>query len=190
MRLVIEDLAGTRSVVPFARDEIVVGRGTEGVTFRLLDRDVSRRHARFVRSSGAIFVEDLGTLTGTRVNGERLSGRRRLREGDLVEIGDYDLAVLPDDEGDRPGAPPPIPGPVAPAPGPVAATPGRAEPAAPSPPPRVAPAGVAAPRPASPPLRRAVVVGVIALLLGVVAGVCFGLATHAPPPPVPAGHVP
>lgn len=184
MRLVIEDLAGTRSVVPFARDEIVVGRGTEGVTFRLLDRDVSRRHARFVRSSGAVFVEDLGSLTGTRVNGERLSGRRRLREGDLVEIGDYDLAVLPDAEGDRAGAPPPIPGP-------VAAGPSRVEPAAPSsPPPRVATAGADAREPARPLLRRALVVGVVALLLGLVAGVCFGLAAHAPPPPAPAGRVP
>src|SRR5574338_641673 len=105
MRLVIEDAGGTRSVVPFASDDITVGRAPEGNTVRLPERDVSRRHARFFRQHGAEWVEDLGSLTGTRVNGERIAGRRRLREGDLVEIGAYDLALLPDE----PGAPPPIP---------------------------------------------------------------------------------
>lgn len=108
MKLVIEDEAGTRSVVPF-EDVIVVGRGTDGVTFRLGDRNVSRRHARFLRQSGAVFVEDLGSLNGTRVNGERIIGKRRLRDGDLVQIGDYDLAILAEDASVAPGAPPPLP---------------------------------------------------------------------------------
>jgi len=46
MKLVIEDEAGTKSTVPFAGTEITVGRGSEGITFRLPDRNVSRRHAR------------------------------------------------------------------------------------------------------------------------------------------------
>jgi predicted component of type VI protein secretion system len=108
MKLVIEDEAGTRSVVPF-EDVIVVGRGAEGVTFRLGDRNVSRRHARFLRQSGAVFVEDLGSLNGTRVNGERVTGKRRLRDGDLVQIGDYDLAILAEGAPVAPGAPPPLP---------------------------------------------------------------------------------
>ncbi len=64
MKLVIEDAGGTRSIVPFTADAIVVGRGTEGVTFRLADRNVSRRHARFLRQSGAVFVEDSGASPG------------------------------------------------------------------------------------------------------------------------------
>jgi pSer/pThr/pTyr-binding forkhead associated (FHA) protein len=109
MKLVIEDEAGTRSIVPFAGDAIVVGRGADGVTFRLPERNVSRRHARFVVQSGAVYVEDLGSLNGTRVNGERIGGRRRLRDGDLVQIGDYDLAVLAEGVAVAPGAPPPLP---------------------------------------------------------------------------------
>jgi hypothetical protein len=118
MKLVIEDEAGTRSVLPFSAAELTVGRAQEGNRFRLPDRDVSRRHARFLLVNGVPFVEDLGSLTGTRVNGERITARRRLREGDLVEIGSYDLAVVPDDglaAVAGPGAPPPLPGP-APAP--------------------------------------------------------------------------
>jgi len=110
MRLVIEDEAGTRTVVPFTADEIVIGRATEGVGWRLTDRNVSRRHARFTRSNGTIFVEDLGSLTGTRLNGERIDSRRRVRPGDLVEIGAYDLVVLPEDQAVAgPDTPPPLP---------------------------------------------------------------------------------
>ena len=110
MKLVIEDEAGTRTVVPFTAEELCLGRGPDGVARRLPDRDVSRRHARFVRTGGAIFVEDLGSLTGTWLNGERIVGRRRLRPGDLVEIGAYDLVVLPSElDLAVPGAPPPLP---------------------------------------------------------------------------------
>jgi pSer/pThr/pTyr-binding forkhead associated (FHA) protein len=110
MKLVIEDEAGTRTVVPFTAEELLLGRGGEGVAWPLPDRDVSRRHARFVRSGGATWVEDLGSLTGTWLNGERIVGRRRLRPGDLVEIGAYDLVVLPSElEVAGPGSPPPLP---------------------------------------------------------------------------------
>ena len=167
MKLVIEDEAGTRSVVPFAEAAIVVGRGTGDVTFRLADRNVSRRHARFLRQNGAVFVEDLGSLTGTRVNGERITGRRRLRDGDLVQIGDYDLALLAEGEALAPDAPPPLP------PGPraepgattrLAAAPPAADATAPAPqPPAVAPAPGRA-------MRIVVAVALAALAAGLAAG--------------------
>jgi predicted component of type VI protein secretion system len=109
MKLVIEDEAGTRSIVPFTGDGIVVGRAADGLTFRLTDRNVSRRHARFTLQGGNVFVEDLGSYNGTRVNGEKIAARRKLRDGDLVQIGDYDLAVLAEDLAIEPGAPPPLP---------------------------------------------------------------------------------
>jgi predicted component of type VI protein secretion system len=145
MRLVIEDEAGTRTVVPFTADEIVIGRATEGIGWRLPDRNVSRRHARFTRSNGTIFVEDLGSLTGTRLNGERIDSRRRVRPGDLVEIGAYDLVVLPEDQAVAgPDTPPPLPAATRPDPMPVVeVAPGQA---------RSAPtAHPAAAGPASPP---------------------------------------
>jgi predicted component of type VI protein secretion system len=109
MKLVIEDEAGTKSTVPFAGTEITVGRGSEGIGFRLTDRNVSRRHARFFLANGAVFVEDLGSLTGTRVNGERIGGRRKVRQGDLVQIGDYDLVVTGQAAAGAEGDPPPLP---------------------------------------------------------------------------------
>lgn len=179
MKLVIEDESGTRSVVPFASDEITVGRAAEGVTFRLGDRDVSRRHARFVRANGSVSVEDLGSLTGTLVNGERIAGRRRLREGDLVEIGDYDLAVLPDVSAEAvPGAPPPLPAALRALAGERAVT--RELPVA-----RIDPAHdeTAARRRT---LRLAIAAGIVALAVGVAAGLAAGALAAPAVPPSPA----
>jgi predicted component of type VI protein secretion system len=186
MRLVIEDEAGTRSTVPFTGEDLTVGRGEEGVAFRLSERNVSRRHARFVRANGAVHVEDLGSLTGTRVNGERITGRRRLREGDLVQIGDYDLALFGDAEAGAPGEPPPLP--------PTPRPPTDAPPASPmiavgvalaplprAPTPRPAP--IAGERAAGG-LLRTCAVAALALALGVAAGYAVGVAT------APAGSPP
>ena len=167
MKLVVEDEAGTRTIVPFTAGEITVGRTVEAGGLRLADRDVSRRHARFVQVNGLVFVEDLGSLTGTRVNGEPISGRRRLREGDLIEIGGYDLAVLPDDglaEVAGPGAPPPLPG------------------AKPSPnlPPRPAAPEVPDPKGNPAPARRPALLALVflaALLGGALAGYLVGAVT-------------
>ncbi|MHB1844579.1 MAG: FHA domain-containing protein [Deltaproteobacteria bacterium] len=92
MKLIIEDEEGRKTVVPFAREEISIGR-QEGNTIRLTERNVSRRHARLVRSDGSVLVEDLGSFNGIRVNGDRIEGKLDIQEGDLVEIGDYDLAI-------------------------------------------------------------------------------------------------
>ena len=37
------------------------------------------------------WVVDLGSTNGTYVNGERVNGRRRLHEGDRLQVGDTEL---------------------------------------------------------------------------------------------------
>ncbi|MGA9526238.1 MAG: FHA domain-containing protein [Myxococcaceae bacterium] len=92
MKLIIEDDEGRRTVVPFVRDEITIGR-QEGNTIRLTERNVSRRHARLLRETDSVYLEDLGSYNGVRVNGEKVLGRMSIGDGDLVQIGDYDLAI-------------------------------------------------------------------------------------------------
>jgi pSer/pThr/pTyr-binding forkhead associated (FHA) protein/TolA-binding protein len=92
LKLIIEDDEGRKTVVPFVREEITIGR-QEGNTIRLTERNVSRRHARLLRQNGHVVVEDLGSSNGTRINGERISGQSSVKDGDLIQIGDYDLAV-------------------------------------------------------------------------------------------------
>lgn len=102
MKLIIEDDEGRRTVFPEVRGEITIGRQADN-TIRLTDRNVSRRHARLVRENGTLLIEDLGSYNGVRVNGERIDGCSRVADGDVVEIGDYDLGI----EGrlDTPAAP-------------------------------------------------------------------------------------
>ena len=92
MKLIIEDDEGRKTVVQLVRDEITIGR-QDGNTIRLTERNVSRRHARLVKENGNVLIEDLGSYNGVRVNGEKITGRMRIKEGDLVEIGDYDLGI-------------------------------------------------------------------------------------------------
>jgi pSer/pThr/pTyr-binding forkhead associated (FHA) protein len=92
MKLIIEDGEGRMTVVPVVRGEITIGRQA-GNTIRLTDRNVSRRHARLFQENGSLLIEDLGSYNGVRVNGERIAGRSKLADGDVVEIGDYDLGI-------------------------------------------------------------------------------------------------
>jgi len=94
-KLTIEDDEGKTTVVPLARDEMTIGR-MEGNTVRLTERNVSRRHARLVRQNGALFIEDLQSFTGVRVNGAKIASPTALREGDEVQIGDYRIALRGD----------------------------------------------------------------------------------------------
>ena len=105
LKLIIEDDEGRKTVVPFVRDEITIGR-QEGNTIRLTERNVSRRHARLMRNNGHVLIEDLGSYNGIRINGDRISGQVQVADGDLIQIGDYDLA-LQAEEGKAP--PPTVP---------------------------------------------------------------------------------
>lgn len=106
LKLIIEDDEGRKTVVPFVREEITIGR-QEGNTIRLTERNVSRRHARLVRQDGHVLVEDLGSYNGIHVNGERIKLPVPVQDGDLIQIGDYDLAIQADPNArDAPSEPP------------------------------------------------------------------------------------
>ncbi len=91
-KLTIEDDEGKTTVVPLARDEMTIGR-LEGNTIRLTERNISRRHARLSQQNGALFIEDLTSFTGVRVNGTKIASPTPLREGDEVQIGDYRIVL-------------------------------------------------------------------------------------------------
>jgi len=55
------------------------------------DGYASGRHARFAHGQDGDVVEDLRSTNGTFVNGDRVSGRRVLRSGDVVTIGQTQL---------------------------------------------------------------------------------------------------
>ena len=96
VHLIIEDDEGQRMEIPITRDEITIGR-KDGNTIRLTERNVSRFHARLLREAQDMYIEDLNSSTGVRINGDRISGRAKIQSGDLIEIGDYHLALQQED---------------------------------------------------------------------------------------------
>jgi pSer/pThr/pTyr-binding forkhead associated (FHA) protein len=68
-----------------------IGRADDNVVVLTGDDYASGRHARIESGLDGTWVVDLGSTNGTYVNGERLEGRRRLHEGDLVQVGDTEL---------------------------------------------------------------------------------------------------
>ncbi|MCK6489114.1 MAG: protein kinase [Planctomycetes bacterium] len=64
----------------------VIGRH-RSCTVQLRDDAASRQHARVEARDGIWFVEDMGSANGTLLNGGKIDGRRRLRDGDTIAIG-------------------------------------------------------------------------------------------------------
>jgi two-component system response regulator AtoC len=72
--------------------DVTFGR-SRGATITLDSDKVSRMHARVRRTGDVIEVDDLGSRNGTRVNGDRIEGPRKLVTGDEVSVGPI-LAVV------------------------------------------------------------------------------------------------
>ena len=65
---------------------LLIGRAPEcGLRFKAWR--VARRHARIEQCAGGVFLEDLGALGGTFVNGERVGRHGPLQAGDEIIIG-------------------------------------------------------------------------------------------------------
>lgn len=75
-------LKGTRWVLDHP---LVLGR-EPGCDVMIPDRQVSRYHARLTPGANGIELEDLGSKNGTHYNGNLLSGKVVLQDGDTIQI--------------------------------------------------------------------------------------------------------
>ena len=74
------------------RDRVTIGRGMGTDVALTWDPDVLRFHAELARLADDWTVVDNGlSRNGTFANGERVEGRRRLFEGDVLRCGGTDL---------------------------------------------------------------------------------------------------
>ncbi len=83
-------------------DEVIIGRRNERTAVGLdltPDDLVSRTHARIWREAGETRIEDLGSRSGTFVNGAKLEHPQVLRPGETVTLGETQIILkgaLPD----------------------------------------------------------------------------------------------
>jgi hypothetical protein len=110
------------------RGEVRLGRDRSNAIV-LSDGKVSRHHIRLDPIRGTYILSDLGSANGTFVNGVRVTQPVRLREGDLINLGDTQMVFYTGAAGGRladrspapeeraPAPPPPSPVSSSPAPG-------------------------------------------------------------------------
>src|SRR4051794_19944371 len=92
--LVYQDGGGHEHLVPLEADHprLTIGRGSTTDVWLDWDGEASRLHAALERYGADWTVVDDGlSRNGTYVNGERVSGRRRLDDGDVVRCGRTEL---------------------------------------------------------------------------------------------------
>lgn len=84
-------LVHNQRATPLSSGAVAIGR-LEECQVVLDGREVSRRHARIVATPAGPLLVDRSRF-GTEVNGARLAAPALLRDGDLVQVGHYRLAV-------------------------------------------------------------------------------------------------
>lgn len=73
----------------------VIGRGAQ-CDLCIVNKMVSKSHARIERDGDAYWLEDLGSKNGVHVQGTRLQQRRRLKDQDVIRIGEALLVFTQD----------------------------------------------------------------------------------------------
>lgn len=85
-------LIGTTGTFESAAGLCIVGRGKEA-TFRIDSKDVSRKHAAIAVEATGVTIEDLSSANGTSVNGQRITARVPLEDGDKVAFATFRFTV-------------------------------------------------------------------------------------------------
>ena len=84
--------ASKRLIIPLEADEILVGRhGSADIRFA--DMSVSRYHAILYVSNGVWSIVDLGSKSGTFVNGRRIRSQVRLKDQDEIQFGNKRVVI-------------------------------------------------------------------------------------------------
>lgn len=78
-----------RESIVLQKDMFVLGKNREKVDGVIEGKSVSRVHAYIMKEEGSYYLEDLNSLNGTYLNGERLGYKEKacLKENDIISIG-------------------------------------------------------------------------------------------------------
>lgn len=88
---------------PLSGDEVVIGRAADNPV-SIPDTSVSRKHAVVRKTAEGWAVSDLGSGNGTLLNGAPISDETVLNDGDVITMGDTELAYSGPGGGGAPAA--------------------------------------------------------------------------------------
>jgi class 3 adenylate cyclase len=88
--VVFQDPTGKQQVVTLEDDQekVAIGRRVENDIALAWDQEVSREHAQLLRGAEGWTLVDEDSRNGSYLNGQRVSGRHPLRDGDVLRFGD------------------------------------------------------------------------------------------------------
>jgi pSer/pThr/pTyr-binding forkhead associated (FHA) protein len=92
VRLVVEKGTRRKRILKLPSAESIVGR-RQDCDVRIPSNEVSRRHCLLTIHDGCLIAEDLDSVNGTFVNGQRIEGRQIVLPGDHLEIGPVRFVV-------------------------------------------------------------------------------------------------
>ncbi len=92
--LIVTKGPGAGDQISLSNLPIIIGRD-ESADRPVNLQSISRKHARISKSDAGYMVEDLGSVNGTYVNGERLERPSPIADGDQVALGpDFEMTVM------------------------------------------------------------------------------------------------
>lgn len=92
--------------VPLKKDRILIGR-RDNCDIVLRFPNVSGQHCRLSLESGYWFVKDLDSRNGTKVNGLRVAGQKRLDPGNILSVAKHQYEIRYNPESLGASGPPP-----------------------------------------------------------------------------------
>lgn len=107
--------------VPVTAAKFFIGRAPD-CQLRANSSSISRHHCVILVGEKVAAVQDLGSRTGTRVNGEEIKERRFLKTGDRLAIGrfEFDVQVTAAESSEKKAEPKPVQAPATPTVAPAA----------------------------------------------------------------------
>jgi sigma-B regulation protein RsbU (phosphoserine phosphatase) len=102
--ITVKSAEGGKERFPLVRDRVTIGRSRESDIF-LPDQWLSRHHAEIRREGATFVVVDLGSKNGTLLNGDQVASTQRLRNGDVITLGEHILTFSDETATDEEAAP-------------------------------------------------------------------------------------
>jgi len=80
----------SNQTIAVSQNELTIGRSSQN-QLQISESSVSRQHATIIRTRKGIYIRDENSSLGTYLNGRRIVGPTKLKHGDVIQIGHYQI---------------------------------------------------------------------------------------------------